>query len=268
MQLNFKSLGQGPPLVMLHGLFGSLDNWLGVATNLAQHFQLFLLDLRNHGASPHNPEMNYPALAADLAEFFDAQKLEAANLLGHSLGGKVAMQFAFHFPARVEKLIVVDVDPRAYPHEHDTIFAALLALDLRKFQSRKDVEDALAPAIPDLALRRFLLKNLRYASGSALAASKPGEDGFEWRIPLHAIFENYPKLCRALIAKEPFTRPALFIRGGQSPYINDADFPLIHQFFPGAKIETIPRAGHWLHADAPDEFVSLVSEFLNDSNRR
>jgi pimeloyl-ACP methyl ester carboxylesterase len=197
--------------------------------------------------------MNYPALAADVAEFFARQKLDAANLLGHSLGGKVAMQFAFNFPARVEKLVVVDIDPRAYPHEHDTIFAALLALDLKNFHSRKEVEDTLAPAIPDLALRRFLLKNLRHVSDSTL----------EWRIPLHAIFENYPKLCRALTAKEPFPKPALFIRGGQSSYINDADFPLIHQLFSHATIETIPQARHWVHADAPDEFVRLVSEFLD-----
>lgn len=255
MQLNYKSMGQGRPLVMLHGLFGSLDNWLGVAPKLARHFQVFLLDLRNHGASPHSPEMNYPALAADVAEFFDAQKLDAANLLGHSLGGKVAMQFEFTFPARVEKLIVVDIAPRAYPHEHDVIFAALLALDLKQFHSRGEVEEALAPAIPDLALRRFLLKNLKSVSGST----------YEWRIPLNAIFENYPKLCRALAAQGLFTKPALFIRGGQSTYINDIDAALIHQIFPAAKIETIPEARHWVHADAPDEFVRIVSEFLTQN---
>ena len=291
MRLHFKSLGQGRPLVMLHGLFGSLDNWLGVAPKLAQQFHVFLLDLRNHGASPHSLEMNYPALAANLAEFFDAQNLETANLLGHSLGGKVAMQFAFNYPVRLEKLLVVDIAPRAYPHEHDTIFGALLALDLKKFHSRKEVEDALAPALPDLTLRRFLLKNLK--SISSLAASKPAtvtedgpaaskrsEDGssfarqdwpplqlaFEWRIPLNAIFENYPKLCRALTAKVPFSRPTLFISGGQSPYITEADAPLIHQLFPLAKIETIPQARHWVHADAPEEFVRLVSEFLNGSD--
>lgn len=307
MRLHFKSLGRGRPLVMLHGLFGSFDNWLGVAPKLARHFQLFLLDLRNHGASPHSPEMNYPALAADVAEFFETQKLAGANLLGHSLGGKVAMQFAFNFPARLEKLIVVDIAPRANPHEHDTIFGALLALDLKKFHSRAEVEDALAPAIPDLTLRRFLLKNLRSVSssdrsrnnealkentptrasvGKAQSSTKPvagpvavpspegeGEGGlnfspssFEWRIPLNAIFENYPKLCRAVIAQEPFPKPTLFIRGGQSHYINDADAPLIHQFFPRAKIETIPQARHWVHADAPDEFVRLVLEFLNGSD--
>jgi esterase len=253
MRLNFKSLGQGPPLVMLHGLFGSLDNWLGVAPKLAQHFQIFLLDLRNHGASPHGSEMNYPVLAADVAEFFDTQKLVTANLLGHSLGGKVAMQFAFDFPTRLEKLVVVDIAPRANPHEHDTIFGALLALDLKNFHSRQEVEDALAPAIPDLTLRRFLLKNLRHAPDST----------FEWRIPLNAIFENYPKLCRALTAKGSFPNLTLFIRGGQSPYINNADAPLIQHMFPRAKIETIPQARHWVHADAPDEFVRLILEFLN-----
>ncbi len=265
MRLHFKSLGQGRPLVMLHGLFGSADNWLGVAPKLAQQFHLFLLDLRNHGDSSHSQEMNYPALAADLAEFFDAQELESANLLGHSLGGKVAMQFAFDFPARVEKLVVVDIAPRAYPHEHDTIFGALLALDLRKFHNRKEAEDALAPAIPDLTLRRFLLKNLKSISSSS-SSSFSSSYSLEWRIPLNAIFENYPKLCRAVTAKEPFPKPTLFLRGGQSPYITEADAPLIHQLFPGAKIETIPPARHWVHADAPGEFVRLVSEFLNGSD--
>ena len=245
---------------MLHGLFGSSDNWLGVAPKLALNFRLFLLDLRNHGLSPHDDVMNYSAMAGDVAEFMDAQKLDRACLLGHSLGGKVAMQFALNFPARVEKLIVVDIAPRAYAPEHDKIFAALLALDLGKFKNRQEIEDALAPEIPDLALRRFLLKNLR-------SHGFTGARAVEWKINLPELFKNYPNLCEAITSQAPFSKPALFLRGGQSNYVSETDAPLIHNLFPAAKTETIDHARHWVHADAPEEFVRCVSAFLSADYR-
>jgi pimeloyl-ACP methyl ester carboxylesterase len=255
MQLNFKEIGQGndTPLIMLHGLFGSSDNWLHVAPKLGG--KCYALDLRNHGHSPHSNEMGYALMAGDVAEFLDAQKLDAANVLGHSMGGKVAMQFAHAHPARVRKLIIVDIAPRPYPPEHRPIFEALLAIDLKQFHSRREIEDALAPGIPDLTLRRFLLKNLAHEPQDARA--------FKWRIPLRTIFANYPKLCAPIEPQTPFPGPALFLHGGQSPYVSDADVPQIRQLFPQAKIETIPRARHWIHADAPDEFVWHVSTFLN-----
>ena len=252
MQLYFKELGQGPPLVMLHGLFGSSDNWLGVAPKFAQHFRVFLVDLRNHGLSPHSDDMSFELMAGDLTEFLDARHADRAHILGHSLGGKVAMQFALTQPARVDRLIIVDIAPRAYAPEHLPIFRALLALDLKQYHSRTEIEEALAPKIPDLTLRRFLVKNLR-------------NDGpiFKWRIPLDSIFTNYPKLCEATPPLPTFPNSALFLRGGQSPYVSDADAPQIHQLFPQAVIETIPAARHWVHADAPEEFVEHVSAFLN-----
>jgi esterase len=252
MQLYFKELGQanGLPLIMLHGLFGSSDNWLNVAPRLG--CKCYALDLRNHGHSPHSEEMDYALMAGDVAEFLDAQKLEAVNVLGHSMGGKVAMQLALTYPTRVRKLVIVDMAPRPYSPEHQPIFEALLALDLKQFHSRREIEDALAPGIPDLTLRRFLLKNL---------AHEP--QAFKWRIPLPVIFANYPKLCEPIAPQTPFPGPALFLYGGQSPYVSEADVPRIRELFPQAVIETIPQARHWIHADAPDDFVRQVSLFLS-----
>ena len=252
MPLHFKQLGQGEPLVLLHGLFGSADNWFGVAPPLAEKFHVIALDLRNHGRSPHHAEMDYPLLAADVAEFFTAQKIESAHVIGHSMGGKVAMQFALDFPACVRKLVVVDMAPRAYARAHDRIFAALLALDLSSFSTRPPIEEALAPEIPSLNLRRFLLKNLgRDPSG-----------GFVWRMNLRALAENYSRLGEVLAAGKRFSGPALFLRGGRSDYVNAADEVAIHRQFPAAQLQTIAAANHWVHADAPEEFVRLVLDFL------
>ncbi len=246
---------------MLHGLFGSSDNWLGVAPKLAQKFHVYLLDLRNHGQSPHSDEMDYPIMAKDVLEFFDAHNLNRANLLGHSMGGKVAMELALNFPARVQKLVVVDMATRTNPQEHEKYFKALLALDLKKFQSRTQIEDALAPEIPDLALRRFLLKNLRLISSASSSLV------FEWRIPLRKIFANYPQLCDALPPRASFPGPTLFLRGGRSHYILESDTPRIRELFPRAEILTIADAGHWVHADAPEEFVRLIQAFLESDDR-
>jgi esterase len=252
MPLHFKQLGHGEPLVLLHGLFGSGDNWFGVAPKLAEKFHVFAPDLRNHGHSPHHPEMGYPLMAADVEKFFSAQKIESAHVIGHSMGGKVAMQFASDFPARVNKLVVVDMAPRAYARTHDKIFAALLALDLVAFQTRQQIEDALAPEIPSLNLRRFLLKNL----------GRDGHGKFLWKMNLPGVAENYFNLGKVLVADSRFDKPALFLRGGQSDYINASDETEIHRRFPAAKIETVTTAGHWLHADAPEEFVRRVLSFL------
>lgn len=252
MQLHFKEFGRGKPLILLHGLFGSSDNWLGVAPKLAEKFQALALDLRNHGQSPHSDEMNYALMAGDVAEFLDARNLESANVLGHSLGGKVAMQFALQFPARVEKLIVVDMAPRVYAPEHDEIFEALLALDLQKFSARTEMEIALAEKIPSLNLRRFLLKNLGRNAGGK----------FFWKMNLRGLFENYPKLGEAISSAKPFEKPALFLRAGKSDYVRESDFARIHELFPRAEIQTIAGANHWLHADAPEEFTGHVLKFL------
>jgi esterase len=220
------------------------------------------VDLRNHGLSPHDAEMNYSLMAADVAEFFDRHALDRASVVGHSMGGKAAMQFALDFPARVEKLVVVDITPRASPLDHETIFKALLALDLRQFQSRRQMEDALAPDIPDLVVRQFLLKNLRSVPSTAL--SSPSSH-FEWRIPLDILFRNYPNICEAIPPRAPFPGPVLFVRGGKSHYVPENSLPEIHQLFPRAKMETISGAGHWVHADAREEFLQRTLRFLTEN---
>ncbi len=254
MLLNFKESGQGRAVILLHGLLGSADNWHPIALRLAESFHVFAVDQRNHGQSPHSDLMNYSLMAGDVDEFMSARGLATATIIGHSMGGKTAMQFALNFPNRVEKLIVVDMAPRAYAPAYKQIFAALLALDLPKFQSRQQIEDVLAPEIPSLALRRFLLKNL----------GRNSDGDFFWKINLRGIAENYSRLRDPVSALVPFTKPVLFIRGGKSNYLTPEDGPLIRELFPQSEIETIPDAGHWLHADQPEEFVKRVLKFLAD----
>jgi pimeloyl-ACP methyl ester carboxylesterase len=252
MQLHFKTFGTGRPLVILHGLFGDGDNWHGVATRLADRFRVLVPDLRNHGRSPHSAEMSYPAMAGDVAELLAAQGLTAADVLGHSLGGKVAMQLALTRPGLVQKLIVADMAPRAYPPLHLEILAALQALDVGSFTSRPEIEAVLAGAVPSQRLRRFLLKNLARNAGGT----------FEWRMNVTALADSYPHLLAAVTGPQPYAGPALFIRGGRSEYVQPADEPLILELFPRAEFRTIANAGHWVHTDAPEEFLRLTREFL------
>jgi len=252
MQLHFKESGQGRAVILLHGLFGSSDNWHPIVLRLAERFQVFALDQRNHGQSPHSAEMTYSLMAGDVNEFMAARGLETASVIGHSMGGKTAMAFALQFPGKVEKLIVADMAPRAYLPSHDKFFLALLALDLKSFSTRQQMEDALAPEIPNLVLRRFLLKNLGRDAGG----------GFFWKINLRGLSENYPRLGEAIPAARAFAGPTLFIRGGKSKYIGVEDEPLIRGLFPQSQIQTIAGANHWVHADQPEEFLKLVMGFL------
>ncbi len=252
MQLHFKQLGQGEPLVLLHGRFGSADNWFSVAPKLAERFHVIAADLRNHGHSPHDAAMDYPLMAADVAELLDACGFANALIIGHSMGGKVAIQLAVDFPRRVKKLVVVDIAPRAYARTYDNLLGALLALDLSSFTLRQQIEHALATEIPSLYLRRFLLKSV----------ARDESGGFYWKMNLPAIAANYSRLCAAVADGKAFVGPTMFIRGGKSDYINLADEVEIRRQFPAAVIETIPAAGHWVHADAAAEFTRLVLEFL------
>ncbi len=252
MQLHFKESGQGRAVILLHGLFGSSDNWHSIALRLAESFHVFALDQRNHGQSPHSVEMNYSLMADDVNEFMAARGIEKSFVIGHSMGGKTAMQFALQFPERVEKLIVSDMAPRAYLPSHDKIFTALLALDLKSFSARQHIEDALAPEIPNLVLRRFLLKNL----------GRDSAGNFFWKINLRGLSDNYPKLGEAISSGKTFSKPTLFIRGGKSKYIGADDEILIRELFPQAQIKTIVEASHWIHADKPEEFLKLVLDFL------
>jgi esterase len=252
MKLYFQEYGRGKPLILLHGLLGSLDNWHAVAQPLAERFHVFALDQRNHGQSPHSSTMNYPLMVEDVTEFLDAQRVEKVSFIGHSMGGKTAMQFALQFPGKVEKLLVEDITPRAYPLELKYIFTALLALDLARFRTRKEIEGALSPEILNLVLRRFLLKNLDL-----------NPDGtFYWKINLHGLAVNYPVLVGPVTSQVAFHGPVLFIRGGRSSYISPQDEPLLRQLFPKSKINTIAEAGHWVHGETPEEFLTIALDFL------
>ncbi len=257
MKLHFRSLGGGPALILLHGLLGSLDNWLPLGRQFAERFTVLAVDQRNHGLSPHSDEFGYDLMAHDLHQFMHDQGLTTAHLLGHSMGGKTAMQFALLYPDQVEKLVVVDMAPRAYAPVHTEALAALQALDLETHQRREDFDEALATQVPDAELRQFLLKNLRRDMAGA----------FHWKVNLPAIWDNYRHLNAALTVEGQFTKPALFLRGGQSDYVQDADLELIRRFFPDAELRTIPEAGHWVHADKPEEFLGRVLEFLTRDTR-
>lgn len=196
--------------------------------------------------------MNFHLMAGDVAKFLEAHQLAEADVIGHSLGGKVAMQFTLSHPERVRKLVVVDMAPRAYPPSHAGILSALLALDLSLFHTRHQIEEALAPAIPNLVIRRFLLKNLGRNEAGNLC----------WKINLRGLMENYPSMGEAVSAETPFVKPALFIRGGKSEFIRAEDEPVIRRLFPQAELQTIEAAGHWVHADQPEEFARRTIEFL------
>jgi pimeloyl-ACP methyl ester carboxylesterase len=256
MQVHYEQYGEGSPLIILHGLFGSLDNWRTLIKVFSKAFHVFALDQRNHGHSPHSHIFNYPAMVEDLREFMEAHALAPASVLGHSMGGKVAMLFAVTYPELINKLVVVDIAPKAYGRGHDDVFDALFSLDLTALQRRQDAETRLAAQLPDLALRQFLLKNLeRDESGH-----------FHWRIALEELYANYPALLQAVHGEKPFTRPTLFIRGAHSDYIRDSDVPSVKVLFPQAEVITIPNAGHWVHAEQPQEFTRIVLNFLGEES--
>lgn len=252
MQLHHLIYGTGYPLIILHGLFGSLDNWHTLSKNFSEHYKVFSLDQRNHGRSPHSDEFNYSVMAQDLAVFLEQRNLSEVYLLGHSMGGKVAMEFAFKSPEKVAKLIVADIAPKDYPPSHQTLLETLLSIDLTQFTSRKDIDTSLTTKIPDFGVRQFILKNI-YLNDAGI---------FTWKMNLSGIYKNYAVLSQNITRDKTFSRPTLFIRGEKSPYIQESDYPLINSLFTQAKIVSMPNVGHWVHAEAPKEFYRIVMEFL------
>lgn len=252
MKLYYQTIGKGQPLVILHGLFGSLDNWRSIAKQFATQCQVIMVDLRNHGRSPHSPKQSYDLMAEDLAELFETLNLKKVDIIGHSMGGKVAMAFSQRYPQWLGKLVVVDIAPRRYADEHSAIFKALLALDLSLYASRSEVDNALKRGLPNKAVRQFLLMNLDLSG-----------DQLRWRINLQALYANYPQLLEAVCEDETIMIASCFIRGGQSSYIRDDDEDNIRAIFPYAELVTIEQAGHWVHADAPPLFLSKITEFLD-----
>jgi pimeloyl-ACP methyl ester carboxylesterase len=253
LELNYKTFGQGEPIIILHGLFGTLDNWQTIARQLAEGHSVFILDQRNHGRSPHAEPHDYPTLADDLHQFMEAHWMyDGAHVIGHSMGGKTAMQFALTYPDLVKKLVVVDIAPKAYPGNHYEIFDALRAMDLDEISDRKAAEAVLAARIEEEDVRLFLMKNL---------TRKP-EGGFEFKMNLPVLWKYYPDILAA-VSGEPFEGDSLFIRGGRSKHVVlPDDEPLIKKLFPNSEIKTVADAGHWVHAEKPKELLGLVQQFL------
>ncbi len=254
MELNYRTLGEGKPLIILHGLFGSLDNWLTLAKEFAEFRKVYLVDQRNHGQSPHDQEFSYEVMAKDLHEFIQEHGIHEAAILGHSMGGKTAMTYAVTYDDDWEKLIVVDIAPKVYPIHHQGIIDALKKLDLTTITTRGDAEEQLSKDIEDFGQRQFLLKNLK----------RDPEGGFSWKMNLSVIEENLEVIGQGLAPQKATEKATLFIRGANSHYVKDEDIILINQHFPNARLETIKGAGHWVHAEKPQELFEMVRDFLMD----
>jgi pimeloyl-ACP methyl ester carboxylesterase len=250
MKLFFRESGQGQPLIILHGLFGSSDNWYSHAKTFAPFFKVYLVDQRNHGQSPHSEEFNYKALTLDLEEFIKEHAIENPVILGHSMGGKTAMNFAVKNPDKLDKLIVVDIVPKYYPVHHDQILEGLEAIDLKAVQSRNEADKILSNYVPEPDVRQFLLKNL-----------SRNENGFEWKINIAGIDKNIEQIGAGLEYPGTYDGPSLFIKGAKSNYYKPGDEETIKKIFTQAKIETIDT-GHWVQAENPQEFSKMVLSFL------
>ncbi len=255
MQLNFKTFGQGFPVIILHGLLGSLDNWQTIAKKLSEKFQVFIIDQRNHGKSPHSDEFNYSILSNDLLDFFLQHQIEKAHLIGHSMGGKAVMNFALEHSQRVGKLIVVDIAPSFYDDRHSEVFEALFSADVKSATLRAGVEKMLRDKLNnDETTVQFLLKGLN--------RDKTGTH-FEWKFNLESLYKHYTEISGAITSIKPFSGEALFIKGEKSLYINAENYLSIQQLFPDNKLVEIKGAGHWVHAEKPQQFTEEVIRFLS-----
>lgn len=251
MKLHARILGEGQPLIILHGLFGSSDNWQTLGKQLAENFNVFLVDQRNHGRSPHSNDFSYELMADDLDEFITEHDLNDVLLVGHSMGGKTAMTYAQLDDTRLEKLIVVDIGPKGYPMHHDTILEGLHSIDFSVHNTRGKCDARLAEFIPDIGVRQFLLKNLYWVEKGQLG----------WRINLQVLAREMDSIIAAL-DPEQVEVPTLFVRGEKSNYILESDYESIQAQFPDSKIETITGVGHWIHAEAPDRFYEALTNFI------
>lgn len=267
MNLFFRHEGQGAPFVIVHGLYGSSDNWLTVGKKLGSRYKVYMIDLRNHGHSPNSQEHTYGAMATDLADFFKQHKIEKAIVMGHSMGGKVAMSFAADYPEHIEKLIVIDIAPKDYfllkdesqYHLHKNILQAMLSIDFSRMESRKEVENYMLQHIDSGPIVQFLLKNVH---------RKKETHQFGWRINVQVLFDNLDEIISGVNANwfddrlPIFNYPVLFIKGEHSKYILPEDYPTIRGIYPEAHIREIPGAGHWVHAEQPQLFMEVLEQFL------
>ena len=257
MELNYRQYSEnGAPVLVLHGLFGSLSNWGWHCKQLAQQYAVYGVDLRNHGDSPHSDQLDYQVMAEDVRQLIVRLGLESCCIVGHSMGGKVAMQLALSFPDLIEKLVIVDIAPVSYPEDadgHMNVLAAMDAVKLGEIKSRTQAEVTIEDYIPQEATRKFLLTNL--------VRNKEGL--FEWRLDKDSIRKNYANLRAEIIATMSFLKPVLFIKGSLSPYIKPEHEAQIKELFPAASVKLLMGAGHWLHAEKPQALQKILLKFLS-----
>lgn len=263
MNLFYRKAGNGSPLIILHGLYGSSDNWITIGNKLAETHTVFMADLRNHGHSPHSDSHTFNDLKNDLFQFMDRHHLHKATLLGHSMGGKTALWFAAEYPEKVERLVIADIAPKDYftlnensqYYLHRNILLAMLEIDFSAIQSREEVNDRLSEKIDDAPIRSFLLKNL---------VRDRDNHRLKWRLNVKALYEHLDEIVGGVNPRwfedriPIFSYPIHFIRGLKSIYILDEDIRLIKGIYPDAKITGIPGTGHWLHAEKPEDFIRAV----------
>lgn len=252
MKLFCRQIGEGPPLVILHGLFGMSDNWLTIGKDLSTSYHCYILDMRNHGRSPKSDELNYDDMVEDVYEFLTDFGLRTISLMGHSMGGIVAMKFASEYAHRIDKLVVVDIAPKSYPALHQNILSGLKSIPIEKINNRQEANEHLKAYVPAAKTRQFLLKNLYRKEDSSYA----------WRINLDAIYNHASDIGRGISTEHIYEKSTLFIRGEKSEYILPDDEALIYHLFPKATIQSITGASHWVHAEKPEEFLKALHSFL------
>lgn len=255
MVLNSKIYGEDrgeTPLIVLHGLFGLLDNWGSFGRIFGEQMPCHLVDLRNHGKSFHSNEMSLQILAEDILNYIEYYKIDKVNILGHSLGGKVAMQFALSYPEKVEKLVVVDIAPKAYPSHHHKVIEALKSVDFNQIFTRKEVEEKLKEQIKDMPTIQFLVKNLYWKE----------ENKLDWRFNLNVLAEKYSDFVGNAVRFGSFLGKTLFVSGEKSNYILPQDELGISRQFPYYQLIKIPDAGHWVQVENPEKFNIVVEKFL------
>lgn len=252
MKLHFKAVGEGKPLIILHGLFGSGDNWQTLARRYGDEYEVFLVDQRNHGHSPHSDEFSYQLMAEDLAEFVEDRGFDEFAIMGHSMGGKTAMVYAMRFDQGLDQLVVVDMAPKSYPVHHGAIMKGLKSADLAQLTSRKQVIEHMSQFESNQATLQFLAKNLYWIEKGKLA----------WRFNVDAIDREMQHLVGQPVEGESHVQ-TLFIRGGQSNYILEGDEDLLRSYFPFSTLFSIEQAGHWVHAEDPETFYEISRSFLD-----
>ncbi|WP_286232860.1 alpha/beta fold hydrolase [Thalassotalea sediminis] len=253
--LHYQQQGSGSDLILIHGLLGSLENLNMVAKPLSLQYKVTNVDVRNHGASPHIDDMNYESLAKDIIDTMDALDITQASILGHSMGGKIAMQVALQYPHRINKLIIADIAPVAYPPHHEKIFAGLNAIELDNIANRKEADATLSAYVPEPGIRQFLLRNLTKQ-----------RDHFIFKCNLAFLTHRYAQIMAAYQGNEQFSGQTLFIKGGESQYITSDHRETINRLFPNAKAKIIQGAGHWLHAEKTTAFNKIVGDFLEKND--